>query len=524
VNPRLRPWFLVAAAAAGVAVTWTVFYPGVMSPDSLYMYREGLTHSIDGGTKTPMSKVLWMGLLTIWSHPAMLLLYQTVVFWSAAALVAAETRLGPVASAAVVLGFGLFPTVFGLLGILWSDVVLAVSLLLFVGLALTGRRRGSRAWLVASLVPLFVGYSIRVNAPPVAIPLSLWFVALWHGVDRPGAQSFRRLLLPAALMVIGLMASTALFNRVSITSGKGSFTRSLQFSFFHDLAGLAVETGDLRLPSHVYRALPAMDLATIRKAYDPANVNLLIYNGAWPPSAFLTPDPEEFKEVVAVWWRAIRAHPAAYLKRRLDSLAAVFGFIGTVYYPFHTGLDPNDMGLDFGEMPAYRPVVGALEATKGIFFRGWVFVLTAVTIVIAGIRKRRWDAAAVAASGLFYVAPYLVITTGADFRYIYWMVVATIAGLILLVFGRPPVDEGSWVRRSADGPPTSEWPDTRQSEIPPEATSVSSATCEACLVSKRVALARYAPVRNATCTEAGFRGPAPWRRDSSTSPDPLPSW
>lgn len=431
-----RTGLLVAAVAAGVAATLTVFYPGVMSPDSLGMYREGLTHSIDGGSKTPMLKVLWMGLLEIWSHPGMLLVFQAVLFWTAAALIAADLRVGALAACGIVLAFGFFPTVFGLLGMLWSDTVLAASLLLFVGLALLGRRRNSRAWLAASLVPLFVGYCMRVNAPPTAIPLALWFVALWRGVNRPGPQPLRRLLLPAGLVVLGLMASAAVFNRVTITAGSGSFTRSLQFSFFHDLAGIAVETGDLRLPSNVYRALPNMDLATIRKAYDPANVNLLIYNGAWPPNAFLTPDPEEFKEVVSVWAGAIRAHPMAYLKRRVASLLYVFGVRASVYYPFHTGLDPNDMGLDFGEMPAYRPVVDALEASKGIFFRGWVFVVAALAVIVVGVRRRRWDAVAVAASGLFYVAPYLVITTGADFRYIYWMVVATLASVIMLAFGR----------------------------------------------------------------------------------------
>jgi hypothetical protein len=289
--------------------------------------------------------------------------------------------------------------------------------------------------LAISVVPLMCGVSARVNTPPAIVPLAAWLIALWFAVTGRRALRPRALVTVSVLFLLALLTVTKLFDRAIITRGSGSYTRSLQFAFFHDLAGIAVRTGDLRLPSHVYRALPNMTLSIIRAAYDPADVNLLIYNSAWDSSAFLTSDRAEFFELVRVWASAIAAHPGAYLRRRANAVAAGFQIQG-VYYPFHTGIHPNDLGLEFVRRPLYERVTYWLSKTRGVFFRGWLFGCVAILVVVTGVRLRRWNAVAVCASGLFYVAPYVVVTTGADFRYIWWLIVSTIIGALLLLFDR----------------------------------------------------------------------------------------
>jgi len=158
---------------------------------------------------------------------------------------------------------------------------------------------------------------------------------------------------------------------------------------------------------------------------------LLIYNPAWGAKAFLTTDRAEFLDLVRVWASAVAAHPGAYLRRRADALAASLQVRG-VYYPFHTGIDPNDLGLTFVRRPVYERVTSWLYETRGVFFRGWLFGCIAILGVAAGVKLRRWSAVAVWASGLLYVAPYVVITTGSDFRYIWWLIVATLIGALLL--------------------------------------------------------------------------------------------
>jgi hypothetical protein len=399
------------------------------------MYEEALTANIQGFSKTPMAKVIWMVLLAAWQHPFLLLLVQALAFWSGLTLIVASCRVGPIGSMALILVLGFFPAVFGLLGMLWADVMLAASLLLFVGLALYGEQRRSKALLAVSVIPLWCGLAMRVNAAPAVLPLVPWFLFLWGRVSGWPSPSWRQATWRAAALFAVLLALVHAFDRAVITRGSGSYGRSLQFAMFHDLAGIATTTGDLRLPPHVYRNLPQVNLDVIRQAYDAADVNLLIYNRAWASTAFLTADRGEFLELVHVWAGAVRDHPAAYVRRRLQAVAAGFQVRG-VHYPFHTGIDPNDLGLHFGGPPEYWRLVAWLDATKGVFFRGWVFLCAAVATIWIGARRRCWSAVAVAASGVCYVIPYAVITTGADFRYVWWLVVSSLAGTALLVTDR----------------------------------------------------------------------------------------
>ncbi len=422
---------VLVAGVAGVVVTCGVYYPGVMSSDSLSAYRQALSGTIEGSTKTPMLAFLWMWILEVIPSPAGPLLFQNLLFWTGLMMIAAVCRVGTVTSVLAVLGIGLFPTVFALLGTLWSDVLLAVALTLFVGLVLTGVTQRSRGVLLFSIVPLFCGLSARPNALLAVMPLTAWLVVSWLGLEGRRIR-VRQLVTCVALLLAVLIAAGMLFERAVITIGSGASARALQFSFLHDLAGMAVQTGDLRLPARVYRAVPGLNLKVIRELYDPADVNRLIYSGRWEPSAFLTTDNAEFLELIRIWGRAVRAHPGAYLRRRAEAVSAGFQVRG-VYYPFHTGIDPNDLGLRFVRGPVYEGITRWLLNYNGVFFRGWSFAVVASLVVAVGAKLRRWSAVAVCTSGLLYVMPMAVITTGADFRYIWWLVVSTLIGFLLFV-------------------------------------------------------------------------------------------
>jgi hypothetical protein len=424
---------IALAAAAGLTAVCLVYYPALMSPDSLGMYQQALTGLLDGSRKQPLTAFFWMWILKVAPHPFALLLFQNLVFWSGLALTVAACRLGVTGSVLAVLGAGLWPTVFAHLGTLWSDVLLGAFLTLFVGLALWGARKRSRLLLAVALIPMWCGLAMRSNGFPAIVPLTGWVVALWYTATRTARVPRLTFFAAWALLFIGLVAGWRIFSRAIVSHGSGAPTRSLQFALFHDLAGIAVASNDLRLPAYVHRSLPGFDMDTIRAVYDPADVNLFVYNPRWKIEMFITTKPDEFRELVAVWKGAIAAHPGAYLRRRADAVATMFQVRG-VHYPFHMGIDPNTQGLEFQRSPLYDRVTGWLTATKGIFFRGWVFVLASIGMVLLAWRRRRWSTVAVCGSGLCYVAPYLVFTTGSDFRYIWWMVVATLLGALLLLF------------------------------------------------------------------------------------------
>src|SRR5262249_41364141 len=146
-------------------------------------------------------------------------------------------------------------------------------------------------------------------------------------------------------------------NRTVATTGQtGGSVRLLQFSMLHDLAGIAIKTGDLRLPSRLWKITPKITLEVIKTYYDAADINPLTNNDRWDSDVLVSTDPREIQELMQVWAGAIAAHPRAYLARRADVVAAIYQIWGEVFYPFHRGISSNDVGLEVTATPLYESV------------------------------------------------------------------------------------------------------------------------------------------------------------------------
>jgi hypothetical protein len=438
-NEFTRLIAVVLAAAVGIGVTCSVFYPGAMSNDSLGCYGDAIIGVVKGNSQPAIISFLWKYILEVIPSPFGPLLFQNLIFWSGLALIAFECRLRTSYAVIAVFGIGFFPTVFALLGVLWKDILMAGTLTLFVGIVLVGVRHRSRAVLCLSLLPLAVAMAARLNAFPAIIPLAAWFI--FSFLKLAGRKIPRPLTLAALSIVFSfcIYGAVQVANRAMITTGSsGAPVRMLQFSLIGDLAGIAVRTGDLRMPSRVWRLIPDITVDLVRNYYDVADGNPLMYNDRWDSDILVSTDPDEILELVRVWAGAITAHPSAYLHRRWDAVATILQIRG-VFYPFHTGIAPNNLGLQFPHRPLYENLTHWLIEHQGWFFRGWVFAVIAIGVSALGIRWRRWSAAAVAASGVFYVVPYVVISTGADFRFVWWLVVATLLCVVLMLCETEPV-------------------------------------------------------------------------------------
>jgi len=433
---------IVLAAAVGIGITCSVFYPGIMSGDSLGMYHDAITGYFPGEGKPPMTAFLWMIVLKIIPSPFGPLLLQNVLFWGGLGIIVYSCRFGPIGSLVGVFAIGVFPTVFALLGILWHDVLMAAVLTLSVGLSLLYERTKSKLLLSAAFATFWCALCVRLNAFPAIVPLAVWLLALHFQITERNAVRVRTFIIVLIPLLLSMLLVSGMFSRL-LKKGPGSAARSLQFSLYHDLAGMAVYSGDLRMPSHVHQSVPNLTLDMVRNVYDPADINILIYtNKQWDSEAFITSKKRHFQELVRVWAGAVAAHPGAYLHRRWDAIATILQIRG-VFYPFHTGIDSNAMGLQFKGGPVYDRLIQWLHKTQGLFFRGWLFGSSAILIVIAGIRLRRWSAVAVCSSGLMYIVPYFVVSTGSDFRFIWWMIVSTLLGALLFFCGSvSPSDTG----------------------------------------------------------------------------------
>ncbi|MEQ1693056.1 MAG: hypothetical protein ABMA00_17335 [Gemmatimonas sp.] len=422
-----------AAVVLGIVLTAVAYRPGVMSGDSLFLYGQALREEVSSG-KPPLTAFIWMWILKLWPSPTALLMVQAGLFWAGLGAIVHFSKLRTSCAALAVLGIGLWPAVFALIGTLWLDVWLAAWFLLFVGMALTAMARRSTALLMLSFIPLWSGLSTRLNALPAVMPLAIWIVALFDLRFNVGRRTRSLLAVSAGLMVV-LVGTSLVFARAVTPNQLDATGRPLQMALYHDLAGISVRSGVLVMPSHVYDSIPNLTLADVTEAYDPADANRLIYDPRWSSWAFYTSDVGKRRELRALWARTVTANPLRYVQVRLEVMATILQLQG-VFYPFHVGIDKNELGLEFPPRASYERMTGVFTALAPFLFRGWIYAGVALAVVIVGARRRRWTAVAVSASGLCYVLPYFVVTTGSDYRYVLWMVVATLISLLLFI-GEP---------------------------------------------------------------------------------------
>lgn len=421
-----RPVAVALAAFVGALLVILVYQPGVMSADSLAQYRQATT-GVFSDWHPPLMAHTWALLLNVAPGPFGILVWHQGLFWAGLALAVLSLRFRTSASAALVLVVGLVPSVFGLLGVIWKDVGMGAALMLAVGMILFGRRIGSPVLLAGAFLPLLYAVSMRYNALPAVIPLVAWMV---YEVLRLRSMPSRKVLAIASSGLVMTMLLTQLLLGAGVEYSRSwRGTGTLQASLIHDLSGIAVRTGEVRFPAHVLQGDPPITVDLLRELYRPESLNEIFFHEQLRERT-VTRSGSEVLELLRTWWETVRSSPVAYIEHRLGVLGTLFG-VTKVYYPFHEGIETNDQGLVFHRSAVYDAVVGGLHATEWPFYRGWIYLLGALLIVVTGIVGRRSRSTLIAVSGIAYALPYTFISTGSDFRYIWWLVLATILAAIV---------------------------------------------------------------------------------------------
>src|SRR3974377_1271656 len=124
---------IVGLAAAGFAFTLYVFYPGIMTFDSLYIYKDMAKRAF-GDWQSPVLMGLWMLVDPIARAPGRVFLLTATLYWSAFAIIALGVARHSPQLALLVPVFGMMPPAFVLVGVIWRDILFGVSGLLAAGL------------------------------------------------------------------------------------------------------------------------------------------------------------------------------------------------------------------------------------------------------------------------------------------------------------------------------------------------------------------------------------------------------
>ena len=436
---------------ASIGLLFVTFYPGGMSIDSYTQLSQARGGHL-GDWHPPFMAWMWGGLDSILRGSILMLVAQLGLFLFALQSIAGVVvgGSGTGRSWFVLLSMWVTP-VSGIVGVVWKDVW--TSCLLLVGAAcclLIGgveqKTRHLRTFFLGTLA--FLGALLfRQNAVFAVIPLLAYGVWALRGSHRSMRSALEAVAI-GALCTIVLSAVSAGVNRTLTVHRE----YPLQSILIFDVAGVSVASnrsdflgGASATIPDVVRGRSTVEVATLRAAYFPST---------WTPLVFVEGSPlavsrsaSQVDALAAIWWRAVREEPQAYLAHRAGVFCEVIGaHERKLFAPVYFGMprdSPDYAGvrrLFPAELEAVSPVQEALRSgfewsAEFVIYRPWLWLLLNLLLiaVAAGLSRRRAGMVALGFSGLLYELALFFIAPSADYRYSHWLVLSTWVLLAALV-------------------------------------------------------------------------------------------
>jgi hypothetical protein len=433
------------AMGAGLLLTLAANVPGQMSTDSVIALTEARS-----GVRQTWAPVISSGILKPFDH----VLAGTGLYVTASAALLflslmSLTRLRPRSSwLAVVLGAAMIltPQVLIYQGIVWRDVLFAnLSIAGFVMLAHAARHWASaQKWLplAGALACLSVAALARQNG--VLLVLAAAGVLAWTA----RAGGWRRSLAWgfAGLAAAGVLAAAV--NRLAMPGQVPPKLREnlgMQILEHYDVVGAKAHHPRLRFKEigKVDPAAEALLEAQSSSIYDASRVDTLDSDEAFRKTLWRVPT----SAWDAQWRRLVVHYPAAYLLQRADVFRWTFltpklemclpvsvGVLGPDAMlkdlDVQGGVDPQDLGLaEYAKRFYGTPVFSHLT---------WTLVAAGVIVLL--LRRREpadWVVIGLLGGTLAFAASFAVISVACDYRYLYPLDLAAMAGLLYTALDPP---------------------------------------------------------------------------------------
>jgi len=414
---------LVGLAAAGFASTLYVFYPGIMTFDSLYIYKDMAKRAF-GDWQSPAMLALWMVIDPIAPGPGSIFLLTAALYWLAFTIVAMGVARHSPQLALLVPVLGLSPPAFVLVGVIWRDILFGILWLLAAGLVFLVFERGWKIRVpvhVCAFVLFAFGVLLRPNALAAAPLLTAYLV--W-----PSHFHWKR----AALLYVP--AALGLFALVQITY-YGVFRAERQHPLHSiivfDLGGISYFADENMFPAIWTDEESAL---ITRGCYKPVAWDIYWTQA---PCMFVMERLENEKlfgtpALLQAWWHAIVRHPLAYLQHRATFQ---WTFLADVNLAMWSRDFDNPDKIAFADKPrlmALKAVNDGLNPTP--LFRPGAWLLLDIALCIFAWRRRDTPAGAfvlgICGSAAVYVMTFFTVGVSTDLRYAYWAVLAGLTGAI----------------------------------------------------------------------------------------------
>ncbi len=429
-DPKQTALLIAVMTAAGFILTLYVFYPGVMTFDALYIYKD-MAKGTFGDWQSPAMIVLWSLINPIAPGPGSLLLLTVTLYWLAFAVVALTVARRSPWLAMLLPLLALSPPAFVFVGIIWRDVLFAIAWLLAAALvfAVADRERRLRVLMQAlGLALLAFGVLLRPNALAAAPILAAYILWPTRFSWKPAVM----LYVPMALALFGLVQS-AYYGVLGAQR-----QHPLHSIMVFDLGGISHFADD-----NVFPGPWTKDEAA------------LITHGCYQPIAwdiYWTQEPCQFvmehlerekifasPALTLAWERAIVKHPLAYLEHRATFMWTFLAGANNLTM-WTRDLDDSSK-IIFADNPRLMMLKSVHDVLKPTpLFRAGVWLLLDALVCLFAWRRRDTPAGAFAlgtcGSAIVYLMTFFAVGVATDFRYAYWAVLAGLTGAIAVTSQR----------------------------------------------------------------------------------------
>ena len=428
---RTRWHFLAIGVLVAIAfgLTLVIFYPGIMTYDAKYIY-EDIATGARGDWQSPVMTALWRLIDPVAPGTASMFLWMTTCYWLAFGLLAIALARAAVGAALLLIVLALLPPAFDFIGIIWRDMLFAISWLLAAAIAFASAKGEARCRMPSQVLALglcALGVLLRPNALTAA-PILCAYV-LW-----PLQISLKR---TALLFVPAMVALFALVQVVYYGMLGAARQHPEQTIMVFDLGGISHFSGENQFP--VTWSEPEATLL-LDGCYQPTQWD--IYWKRYEPCEFVMRKIEREEglfgtpAITEAWVHAILRHPLAYLRHRA---AFMWNFLTGDNLTMWLADVENPTENVFPDRASFGALVALHDRLKPTpLFSVGAWLLVCLVACGLGWRRRQTPegafAAGVCGSAILYVLTFAAVGVASDFRYGYWAVLTGIAGGVAAAF------------------------------------------------------------------------------------------
>lgn len=428
----------IIALLLAASVYWA-FTPGLMSFDSLQQYRQtnGLIPLVDSH---PVIMVYAWRLMSLFVDGAGgLLAFNQFMYWTTICIIAMLLARSFGGRLILMLSIGLFPPLVLMSIHVWKDAGMMWSLGLASACVYAYSRSQRAIWIVVALCSLFYAVAIRVNG---FIPAIFLITALAYLVF-----AARRFKTPArwvgAFVTSGLVIGLFYFG-ISLINQNAHRVYGFGTLAVWDIASISIAEKENLLPEYLERQPISGDPLIVLAEKNNSEANYPVY-------AYVSPYPDQAHEhqLFNDWLAVITEYPTAYLQHRAHVFAVLSGqsVDGKVYYPFHRGIDDNDLGIEFEHVQRHVPQLMAMFdwLSRLPVYRVCLYEIISLAVLLYSLYRMAsasdstrsyFVAACISLSGITNALSLFFLATAADFRYMVWTIFAAIISALITINAR----------------------------------------------------------------------------------------